>query len=171
MKILALDLATVTGWAVGVASAAPSPTALEAAAGTVTPVTSGFISFREHSGEPGYLYRALEDWLHAMIDGHSPDIVVFEAPLARNAHTARLLFGMAAIAEMVAAQRGIECAEVHVSAIKKHATGHGMADKKMMIAAALQRGWKPREDNEADALWLWDYAATITASQAAKVAA
>ena len=57
------------------------------------------------------------------------------------------------------------CEETHipyqgvpVGAIKRHATGKGNADKATMIAAAVNRGWNPADDNEADALWILDWA-------------
>jgi Holliday junction resolvasome RuvABC endonuclease subunit len=45
---------------------------------------------------------------------------------------------------------------VPVGTIKKHATGKGNADKAAMISAAVNRGWNPKDDNQADALWLLD---------------
>jgi Holliday junction resolvasome RuvABC endonuclease subunit len=48
--------------------------------------------------------------------------------------------------------RGIPYQGVPVGSIKKHATGKGNASKEMMIAAAKARGFRPADDNEADAL-------------------
>ncbi|WP_445811149.1 hypothetical protein [Yoonia sp.] len=39
-----------------------------------------------------------------------------------------------------------------VGTIKRHATGHGNAPKQAMIAAARARGYRPADDNEADAI-------------------
>jgi len=57
------------------------------------------------------------------------------------------------------------CEEAHVpyqgvpvATIKRHGTGKGNADKATMIAAAVNRGWNPADDNEADALWILDWA-------------
>lgn len=45
-----------------------------------------------------------------------------------------------------------------VQEIKQHATGKGNATKGDMIAAAHARGWSPTDDNDADALWIFDHA-------------
>ena len=57
------------------------------------------------------------------------------------------------------------CEEAHVpyqgvpvATIKRHATGKGNADKAAMISAAVNRGWNPTDDNQADALWILDWA-------------
>jgi Holliday junction resolvasome RuvABC endonuclease subunit len=41
-----------------------------------------------------------------------------------------------------------------VGTIKRHVTGRGNADKVAMVAAVRARGFKPADDNEADALAL-----------------
>jgi Holliday junction resolvasome RuvABC endonuclease subunit len=43
---------------------------------------------------------------------------------------------------------------VPVGTLKKHATGRGNADKAAMIAAMRTKGFRPADDNEADALAL-----------------
>lgn len=53
---------------------------------------------------------------------------------------------------------------VPVGTIKKHATGKGNAGKPAMIAAAIAKGWLPedsKDDDQADALWIADYAANV----------
>ena len=40
----------------------------------------------------------------------------------------------------------------------KHATGKGNATKEAMERSARERGWTPIDDNEADALWILDWA-------------
>jgi Holliday junction resolvasome RuvABC endonuclease subunit len=47
---------------------------------------------------------------------------------------------------------------VPVGTIKKSATGKGNANKDAMIAAAKSLGYKPADDNEADAICLLHYA-------------
>ena len=66
--------------------------------------------------------------------------------------------GLAAITEKVAHQRSIRAMEGHLQEVKRHATGNGRATKPEMVRAALARGWNPHDDNEADALWLLDFA-------------
>ena len=47
---------------------------------------------------------------------------------------------------------------VPVATIKRHATGKGNAGKADVIKAVRARGFAPKDDNEADALALLDYA-------------
>lgn len=168
MTILALDLATVTGWAVAPPPYAPAPTPVEAAAGAAMPKRwSGSKSFRHCSGELGRLASVFEDWLNELIVVQKPDLIVFEAPFIGNrpnVNTARMLFGICTVTEMVAFRRGIRCLECHNSTIKAHA-GNGRAKKRDMIRMARERGWNPVDDNEADALWLVDYAAALRAEK------
>jgi len=53
-------------------------------------------------------------------------------------------------------KHGIPYMGVPVGTIKKHATGKGNASKEGMVVAAIENGWQPKDDNEADALWLLD---------------
>ena len=55
-------------------------------------------------------------------------------------------------------QNSIPYQGVPVGTIKKHATGKGNAAKDEMVAAARQRGFKPADGNEADALAILHWA-------------
>lgn len=151
MNILALDLATVTGWAGWDGSAS--------SAGTVT--------FR---GSIGRAFSTYHRWLGRKIsrftDGEARPVVVFEKPwVGRNTHqdTARKLMGFAVVTEMVAYEFACRCLEVDTNTVMRHFTGAGggrRADKKArVIAACLARGIDVSDDNEADALAILDYAA------------
>jgi crossover junction endodeoxyribonuclease RuvC len=52
---------------------------------------------------------------------------------------------------------------VPVGTIKKHITGKGNADKAAVIKAVQDLGFNPKDDNEADALALLDYAMKLEA--------
>lgn len=52
----------------------------------------------------------------------------------------------------------IRLESVGVGQIKKHWTGRGNADKDAMVAEARRRGFKPADDNAADALAIMHYA-------------
>ena len=162
---LALDLATVTGFAIAKPPYAPAPSPVERAAGTAMPQRfSGSKSFQSYSGNLGMVFDKFESWLGEMVTVHQPDMIVFEAPFVgavRNANTARMLFGFCSLTEMVTFRRGVRVLECNNSIIKKHATGNGNAPKGSMIKAARDMGWNPKDDNEADALWLADYAAAM----------
>ena len=157
-SILALDLATTTGYAWGPLSA-PTPTDLERANGaTVSEPIGGFKSFKNYS-PVGPRLAAFRDWMEDLMRVHNPSIVVFEAPIPRqtNAQTMRILISLAGITEELATRYMAKVYEVEVKKIKKHATGNGNADKEDMIHQAKLMGWHPKDDNHADALWLLDY--------------
>jgi hypothetical protein len=101
----------------------------------------------------------------------NPDIklVVFEAPLlpfmkAGNTRieTTRQLIGLAAVTEELLYSLGkYDIREARVSDVRSHFIGsnrHKRKDAKdLTINACYRRGWKPVDDNAADALALWDY--------------
>jgi Holliday junction resolvasome RuvABC endonuclease subunit len=106
-----------------------------------------------------------ERWLIARCREHKPDILAFEEPIRGTptraagiaGHTTmatqKLLQGLATVAELVAAKVGTErCIEVATSSAKKKLAGHGRAEKRAMIAAALAMGVHVSSEHEADAL-------------------
>jgi Holliday junction resolvasome RuvABC endonuclease subunit len=146
MNVLALDLATRTGWA-------------DALCGSVR---SGYRDFPEVKGEaPGTRFVRFRNWLREMVDTETPpELVVIEKPLIgtmKNADVARIAFGFAAITEEVCARFGVRFYAIHNATVKKHATGSGNADKRRMTAAANTQfeakiGREIIDNNEADAL-------------------
>ena len=145
--ILAIDLATRTGWAVrkdGV-------------------VTSGFVDL---GGDGGMLPVAkaerLMRWMRSTIDASAIKIVVYEAPIKRHASAgaAELAYGLAMACQLMARSKNCEVSMVHVGTIKKAWTGKGNAKKPDMVEMARANGFDVRDHNEADALALIHYAAS-----------
>ncbi len=142
-KILALDLATKTGWAVG------SPDGEPRYGTKVLPSTGEDI---------GRFAAAYNEWLLDMITLENPALIVFEAPILAGQTTlttARKLGGLAWHTEFVCNLRQVRCAEHHLQSVKKFFAGSGRADKAAMMEAARRHGWDPKDDNAADALGLW----------------
>ncbi|PZP63894.1 MAG: hypothetical protein DI596_02520 [Azospira oryzae] len=143
--ILALDLGTITGWA------------LRGRDGTVT---SGSASFKPRRFEGGGMhFLRFKRWLaelKACADGL--DEVVFEE-VRRHASTdaAHAYGGFLATLTAWCEHHGIPYQGVPVGTIKKHATGRGNASKEEVIAAVRACGYQPVDDNEADALALLDF--------------
>ena len=168
--ILALDLATVVGWAYCGPNFRPV-TALEAKAAGRTYDLGGEITSGSHLVAPpgvalGQFLDRFDLWLADMLIVNAPDYLVFEAPIhvagSTSIETARRLMSMAGLTELIAHRREIPIVrEVNVMSIKKHWTGNGRAKKPEMIEAARARGFTPRDDNEADALAVLDFAASI----------
>lgn len=164
--LLALDLATVVGWAhCGLGYRAV--TSLEAQAiDRPTGVLSGSHRIAAPGVGIGGFLNAFDLWLSDLVTLHTPDILVFEAPILTGGQTsidtARKLMCLAGVTELIAHRRQIPIVrEVNVSSVKKHWTGNGRAKKFEMIDAARARGFAPRTDDEADALAAMDFAASI----------
>jgi len=138
IRIFALDLSTMTGWA---HSSGPS----------------GVQNFSLSRGESsGMRFLKFQGWLGRVYKDAPFDLVVYEQPHLRGGAATEVLAGMVGILQAWAVEHEIETAMRHSREIKKHATGKGSASKGMMIKAAKERGWDPEDDNEADALWLLD---------------
>jgi hypothetical protein len=144
--ILALDLGTRTGWA------------LRARAGAVT---SGTHEFRPGRFEgAGMAFLRFGGWLsEAQQLACGIDAVAFEEVRAHAGTLAAQVYG-GFLAHLTAwcERHAIPYLGVPVATIKRHATGKGNASKEEVIAAMKRRGHDPRDDNEADALAILDWA-------------
>ena len=145
MKILALDLATKTGWATNAYGR-----------------DSGTIAFALKRGEsPGMRFLRCRAWLNELYCGLTSsviDVIAYEQAHHRGGAATAVCVGLVTVVQSFAAEHGIELMPVHTATLKKFATGSGRANKQGMIEAAIERGWKPEDDNEADAQLLLDYA-------------
>tara|TARA_Y100000310_G_C20568932_1_gene756972 strand:+ start:765 stop:1280 length:516 start_codon:yes stop_codon:yes gene_type:complete len=156
--ILALDLATRTGFAIGPVLPAPRLVGK----GEAKP-QSGAKSFE---GSVGKSLAGLSRFVYDLIEEHKPTLIVFEAPLdprhlkgKTKKIAGRRLIAMAGLIEMIAFQKQIPVREVPPHKIKKHWTGNGSASKGDMLNVCALHGWNVTDDNEADALALLDYTA------------
>ena len=141
-KILALDMATVTGWA------------------TNSPAASGTENMKKRAGESrGMLFIRFDSWLQEMLQTVAPEMVVYERPHARGRAANEILNGLLAYVTAACERHDIEFTDCPSTTLKKHATGKGNAGKDEMMAACRERfGIDPQDDNQADALWLLDWA-------------
>jgi Holliday junction resolvasome RuvABC endonuclease subunit len=155
-RVLALDLATRTGWALG----RPGERALH-----------GVWRLDTATGSIGAGCAALCDVLADAITVHAPGLIIYEAPLPpraqTQAHTARFLIALTGVVELVAYRREIEVRECPVQTWKKAVVGHGFAKKDDVGAWARAQGYLPHDDNDADALALLAYAHAMQARRAA----
>lgn len=109
----------------------------------------------------GLRYVKLRRRLLDLLDVERTDFVVFEAPRSMAHYSALVvLAGLTAIIEDVCHECGVNCAGISPTAVKRHATGKGNAQKKDMVAAA-KKHWPNvvfKDDNQADAMWLLELA-------------
>ena len=146
MRILALDTATQTGWAI---------------ADGKTIVESGVQDFARRRGEsPGLQFLQFRTWLKKFCLHFDIDLLVYERAHHRGGAATEIGVNLTGRVQEVAAELGKEYATVHTSTLKKWVTGSGRASKSEMIEAAKSiLGRDPIDDNEADAVHLARWAA------------
>jgi len=142
MNILALDLATRTGWA-------------------HSNGFSGVQNFNPRRGDsPGMRWIEFGGWLIRLLAASPADVIVYEQAHHRGGAATHVAHGFISCVETVVAMSKIEITQRHTSAIKAHAIPQKGANrgKVAMLAAARER-WPDVEiidDNQADVLWLLD---------------
>jgi hypothetical protein len=138
--ILALDLGTMTGWA------------LQSVGGGIT---SGTVSFRPSRYDGGGIrYLRFRGWLDSLAhDAAGIGVVHYEEVRSHvGTDAAHVYGGLLATLTAWCEQRGIAYQGVPVGTIKRFIAGKGNADKQTVIAAIRARGFAPADDNEADAI-------------------
>lgn len=152
--IVAIDLGSTTGWAA-------NPDGV---------VTSGTLTFRPGRFEGGGMrfvrFRAAMSELISQTGAtrvyfeevHSHGVKSKNGKQITPIDAAHLYGGFLAHLTALCEEMRIPYLGVPVGTIKKHATGKGNANKDAMKAAATARGWTFSDDNEADALWILDWA-------------
>lgn len=144
--ILALDLGSRCGWAMLPRSGR---------------IASGVSEFKPGRFEgAGMAFLRFERFLADATDASGPfGVVVFEEVRAHAGTLAAQVYG-GFLAHLTAwcERHAVPYLGVPVATIKRHATGKGNASKDDVINAMRARGHAPKDDNEADALALLDWA-------------
>lgn len=135
MKVLALDIASVTGWCLdnGIYG------------------TWDFKTRKDESmGMKLIRFRAKLKEVHEL---EQIDIMVYERPAGRHANSIIHQSKLIGIMEKFCEENNIEYKAYSATEIKRFATGKGNAGKPAMIQAAKDRfGYDGNDDNEADAI-------------------
>ena len=141
MKILALDMASVTGYCI-----------IENAKLLV----SGAEDFTKKRGESnGILFLKFAKFLETLSMSYGyPDVVSYERAHFRGGAATEICVGLQTHAQSFAAKYNIEITSYHTSIIKKAIVGNGRASKDDVIAAIKERYnlKSVKDDNEADAI-------------------
>ena len=153
-NIIALDLATRTGWATWDGYRR----------------TSGVQIFDLKRGESvGMRYIRFTRWLEDLITLVKPSIICYEQTISRGTFSTapqEILSGFVTRVQELCARQAIEHFVVYPSALKKFTTGRGNCDKADMLAAVNLRWAESSRDeritdhNEADAIALLYFALT-----------
>lgn len=155
MKVLALDVATNTGVAVGESCGNPT-------------------SLTVNLGKPpnGRRFSNALRMTQDLIAEHKPDLIVAEAAIGGPKASAYLI-GLVACIEGCAVNRQTDFKTVNLGQIRKSFLGKHLtkkhfpalsaaaakkAIKMQVVQGCALRGWPVHNDDEADALALWDYA-------------
>jgi Holliday junction resolvasome RuvABC endonuclease subunit len=120
--------------------------------------TFGVWSLAPKDGIVGSRYAALDAHLTRVHAQSALDIIAIEQAHHRGGRATEYALGYLAVVHLWAYRRAVEVVVAHASAVKRHATGHGDANKREMVAAAAARWNYCADDNEADALWILDWA-------------
>ena len=147
MNVLALDLATRSGWAL-----------LDCGR-----VESGVETFDVKRGEsPGMRYVRFNRWLQDVVCPGSAEprvgLIVFEQAHQRGGAATEVAAGFTTRVLEFCARASIEHAAVHSARLKKWTTGRGNADKAAMLETVARRWRRVDTDDEADAVALLHYA-------------
>jgi hypothetical protein len=159
MRVLAIDAASICGFALGATGEEPR------------------FGTRNFSGSnaSGEVVARFTRFLRATIEREQPEIIAYEAPYfpmgfrngpPANARTLRRLLGLAEIIDAIAWDYRLRCYQATAGEVCSYLTGKsnwgGRAQKKAAtIAAARRWGWAVNDDNAADACAVWAFAESI----------
>jgi hypothetical protein len=153
--ILGLDIATVTGYAIG-------------APGTVP--RCGYIRFGEATASANSIFGAALSWFSDFLkEEPRPTMIMLESMLPMAAmkgethrQTRDRLAGLHGVLRAVAFCRGIhDIGEIGVIAVRQHFCGAANAGKHGVYERCRMLGWPVNDLNASDAAAIWSYACGI----------
>lgn len=161
--ILALDIATSLGFAVGAPGETP---------------TMGTVDLRTKEDHDGAPFALLIDWLWPTLVEHKPYRLIYEAPMLMmpegktdedgrrrggNAKTLAKLIGLACTVDMICFRAGVQTVKVASQTARKSfiGTGRHPDPKPAVMAECKRRGWYPKGHDESDAACCWAYACAL----------
>lgn len=170
MRLLALDIATQTGWAAGDTSRPGR-------------CKHGVYRNPDAGASVGRFLNTFAFWLAQKIVDVEPVEILFEAPILTETTSlimARKLYGLAGICEMVALNNGLDedhCHEIESSKWRSGFLGQYMPQrprgrkprpgemrdlyKEAAIKVATLSGYTPICDDDAEAIGIWTYGQSV----------
>lgn len=159
MRLAVLDLATHLGFCFGTEAGV---------------VEHGSHRLPSTGSDIGTFLGSYRGWLAGFLKRTQAQEVVFEMPILPNRgnlHTLRKLYSLAGLTELIAADAGCNCGEANLFDIRGHFVGARTAPreikgtaqrrewwKERTISEARRRGFRPADDNAADAIALFSFA-------------
>ena len=160
IKVLALDVAGTTGWAVR------REKDLRWGEKEFTPPRKGRKTMPD--SHPGERFMEMHIWLRQMIREYNPTHIAYEVPGGGSSRfSAMLLMGMRGVVFSIAAFYKFDVMEIYPNTLKKWATGSGKATKEdmrdhlgrqVLVKGRLMVPGMVPTDNEVDAAWLAEWA-------------
>ena len=144
-RILGIDTGTKCGWAL-----LSTPKGIQSGVWNLAP--------GRHEGG-GMRFLKLRHQLDSLLQSDSEPLMVFYELVRghRGTDAAQIYGGIVGLLTGWCEEHGIPYSGLPVQTIKKHATGKGNAKKDAMIESATKHfSFSPKDDNEADALWIMD---------------
>ncbi len=140
MKILALDPASTTGYC--------------------TETASGIWDLKPKSYESnGMKFIKMKSSIHEIVEAEGVTLIVYEKPGGRHYNGLRSHANFEGVIVSYCEENNLDYKDYSASEIKKFATGKGNANKEAMIKACEDTyGFKPIDDNQADAVHLYNLA-------------
>lgn len=161
MRLLVLDLASHTGFCFG------TEAGVEDHGTHHLPITGNNI---------GLFLSDFRRWLCGRIGKYQPDEIVFEMPIlpaATKLIILRKLYALCGETELTALDMKCECSEANLIDIRRHFIGRCRAPsdippkarrpwmKEQIVAMCRKRGFRPADDNAADALALFSFVMSL----------
>jgi hypothetical protein len=155
-SVLALDLASVSGWAVGEPGGKP---------------VHGSNRFARPRASHEAIFAGAVKWINGILNEYEPAMVVWEAPLAgfkggkTTDDVTTILFGLPAVIGAVVYLRGVyDIRKADTRDVRNHFIGSNpkrAKAKPMVMRQCRAMGWNVADDNEADALATWSYMCSL----------
>ena len=138
MKILALDVATKCGWC------------------TETAHGMWDLSIKKDESSGMRLIR-FKSKLVEVVKLEEITLITFERTAGHHKNALIVQAELHGVLKIFCEERKIDYRAFSAKEIKSHATGNGNASKLLMIKSAQEKlGLKTEDDNEADAMWIYD---------------
>lgn len=137
MKILAIDPAATTGYC--------------------SETESGIwvVNLPKWKFSKGQKLEFFFNYLKPYITNNDIELVVYEKPGGTHYNGLRSHANFEALILLACSQAGILAQEYSAKTIKKYITGNGNSKKEAVVQAVKKLGYKPQDDNEADAIALY----------------
>lgn len=153
MTVLALDLATITGWAYGEPGSVP---------------VHGTKRFAAPGASHEAIFANAMHWTKGLLADKHVTTVVWEAPMVTTfargnttSNTTTVLYGLPAVIGAVVYSAGIyDIRKAETKLVRNYFIGSNpkrAKAKSLVMQMCRANGWEVADDNEADALATWDY--------------